>query len=409
MALPDSRIQADFTEKPIATKRRASDGCEMLDVNIDNANINLPAGISTSALQTTGNASLVDIYARLLTILTELQLKADLTEFQPVKLYDSQIAKYSKIDPMRQMAVVEPIRLVGAGFGGVTKDTNFWSESAGGGAGAGTVGTIAQAGQMVLSSGTKTDAYTEYKSIRKARYVAGSANYFRSVVRLPDAGQITNIRRWGVFTTATRVPADGAWFQLNGTDLGIAYVKNSGAPTVVTATDVALTKDTNAHTYEIWWTNSKIWFFVDDVLKHTVTASTAPWSYMGPFNATLQNINSGNITSVDLECRVASIYRFGHIATSPAYKNITTGGGYPLTTVCKNGAGTLLAISVNSPTGASQTCIVYNSVTAAPPTIGTFELKNGMGSYSFGPTGIPFDTGLTIVTSAACDITVVYE
>lgn len=84
MALPDSRIQADFTEKPIATKRRASDGCEMLDINIDNANINLPAGISTSALQTTGNATLVDIYTRLLAILTDLQLKADKTETQPI-------------------------------------------------------------------------------------------------------------------------------------------------------------------------------------------------------------------------------------------------------------------------------------------------------------------------------------
>jgi len=435
MALPDSRIQADFTEKPIATKRRASDGCEMLDVNLDNATITLPAGISTSALQNTQitaeqailakladpatQTTLAAILAKLIsapatsakqdTLLTELQLKADLTEFQPVKLYDSQIAKYSKIDPMRQMAVVEPVRLVGTSFTGTTKDTNFWEELAGGGIGAGTNGSVAQAGQITLSSGTKTDAYTEYKSIRRARYVTGSANFFRSVIRLPDAGQATNIRRWGAFTTATRVPTDGAWFQLNGTDLGIAYVKNGGAPTVVTATDIALTKDTNAHAYEIWWTNSKIWFFVDDVLKHTVSATTAPWSYMGAFNTTLQNINSGNITSVDLECRAASIYRFGHIATSPTFKNITTGGGYPLTTVCKYGAGVLMAISVNSPTATSNTAIVYNNTSAAAPIIGTFEMKNGMGSYEFGDNGIPFDTGLTVVTSSACDITVVYE
>jgi hypothetical protein len=66
-------------------------------------------------------------------------------------------------------------------------------------------------------------------------------------------------------------------------------------------------------------------------------------------------------------------------------------------------------LSVNSPTAASQTAILYDAITAVAPIIGTFELKNGMGSYSFGPTGIPFNTGLTVRTSAICDITVVYE
>lgn len=34
MSLPDSVLRADFTEKPIATKKRISDGSEMLDVNV---------------------------------------------------------------------------------------------------------------------------------------------------------------------------------------------------------------------------------------------------------------------------------------------------------------------------------------------------------------------------------------
>jgi hypothetical protein len=33
--LPDSRIQADFSEKPIGTKRRASDGTELLEVVVN--------------------------------------------------------------------------------------------------------------------------------------------------------------------------------------------------------------------------------------------------------------------------------------------------------------------------------------------------------------------------------------
>ena len=33
--LPDSRIQADFSEKPIGTRRRASDGTELLEMVVN--------------------------------------------------------------------------------------------------------------------------------------------------------------------------------------------------------------------------------------------------------------------------------------------------------------------------------------------------------------------------------------
>lgn len=68
MTLPDIKFQANFTEKPLAGKKRASDDSVMLDVNVGQQV--LPDGAATAENQDD--------------LLTELQLKADLTETQPV-------------------------------------------------------------------------------------------------------------------------------------------------------------------------------------------------------------------------------------------------------------------------------------------------------------------------------------
>jgi len=53
MTLPDIKFQANFTERPFAGKRRASDGSVMLDINIDSQA--LPDGAATSENQTNGD------------------------------------------------------------------------------------------------------------------------------------------------------------------------------------------------------------------------------------------------------------------------------------------------------------------------------------------------------------------
>jgi hypothetical protein len=124
---------------------------------------------------------------------------------------------------------------------------------------------------------------------------------------------------------------------------------------------------------------------------------------MGAFNATLQNINSNNVTTCDLECRVASIYRFGHIDTVATYKNISGAAA----TVCKYGAGVLKHITFNNP--AAKACIIYDN-TAAPGTIiGTVTPIATSSPFTLNY-DCPFNIGLTIDTTAgAQDLTVVYE
>lgn len=313
--------------------------------------------------------------------------------------YDEQSNKYVKIDPMREMSVMEPVKLCGTDFGGITKDTNFWTESMVG------TGAATQAGQITLSTGATANSECEYKSVRNARYMAGSANFFRSVVRIPDAGVVNNVRRWGAFSSSARVPQNGAWFQINGATMGVAYVQNGGTPVVVTGTNgTAITQDNNAHTYEIWWTNSKIWYFQDDTVVHTVSAATGTWSYMGAFNATIQNINSGGLTTnVVMECRVASIFRFGKIESVATHKNITGAGA----TVCKVSAGRLHHIIFNNPT--AKNCIIYDSAAATGTVIGTIT-PVATSSPFYLTYNVHFSNGLTVDTSAGSqDITIVYE
>lgn len=320
-------------------------------------------------------------------------------------ILDPQSTKINKIDPMRNLAAVEPVRLVGTDFGGTTKDTNFWTEAVNG-AGA----AVSQAGEITLTTGAVTAGnYALYTSTRKARYVAGSANFFRGVIYLANISTTKNKRRWGAFTNTTTTPNNGAWFELDEATLYIAYVSNGGTPTRVSTASwngTAFTLDTNVHTYEIWWTNSKIWYYIDDVLRHTVSASTAVWSYMGAFNVNLQNWNydaSDAGGTATMQCRVASIYRFGHLETAAQYKNITT----TTTTVCKYGAGSLHRIVVNLPV--NSTFEVYDNTSAAAPAIATVTTSATTNDPVVLDYNVPFNTGLTIKTNGNYNLTVIYE
>ena len=87
------------------------------------------------------------------------------------------------------------------------------------------------------------------------------------------------------------------------------------------------------------------------------------------------------------------------------YKNMTTG----TTTTCKSGAGFLNAITVNTPV-ASATITIYDNTAGSAPAIGKITLGGTIASdqtstYFY---NIAFTTGLTVVTSAATDITISY-
>jgi len=314
-------------------------------------------------------------------------------------VYDNQIGKTAKVSPMREIAAGDPTRLAGCAFSGAVKDTNFWAQVD---VNAGPTVTQGNGAILMATGATAAGAGTQYVSIRTARYTAGVANFFRAVVRVLDTGVAGNARRWGAFTVGGAggvVPQDGAYFELSGTTLN-AVVCKGGAPTAKASNlwDVAFTLDTNAHTYEIWYTSSKVWFYIDDVLRYTHNAATTTWSATRTLTVGLQDLNTLITQDVQMEVRVASIYSFCHIRSECIYKYVTAG-----TNVCKNGPGRLHRIVINSAAGTSLS--VYDNPTGAGTVIAVLD-TSAPACIEF---DCPFFTGLTVIASGTVACTVIYE
>lgn len=309
---------------------------------------------------------------------------------------------------MDEIRAVSPTRLVGAQFGpatgttpstGVTgTDPNFWTGTCANSA------TIVQTNaQILLSSGTNSAGSAKLNSTRKARYVSGVSIGFRGIIQLGDIGVANNTRRWGIATGATMPTiTDGALFELAGTTLSAITIKGSSRNLVA----VLSAPTTNVATYEIYWTNSKVCFVINGSLVATHLATTDTWAATMEHYIYLDNINSGSTTNSTISCRVASIRRFGHLKTNTIYKNITSAA----TNILKYGAGMMHGITINSPGGVNDTIILYDNVTAAVPTMGTIAIgKNTQPTTLTYNDGIPFNTGLTIVSNGTTDFTVIYE
>lgn len=301
--------------------------------------------------------------------------------------------------PMDELRAISPVRLVGSTFIGTTIDTNFWTVTIA--ASGGTIATAAQAnGEIVLSSKTDATGSVILQTNRKARYTGGSSNRYRAQIQFSDTGKTDNTKRWGIFDGT-----DGAYFKLEGTTLSVCTMKGGSEAAVASGSWNGSTSTptlTNINSYEIYITNSKVYFIIGGVLKHTVSATSATWSATTTLPARADNINSGNTTDTTMSIRVMTIYRLGQLETLPTYKNITSGA----TTVCKYGPGNLHRIVVNNP--AAQAITVYDNTAGSGTLIATITPQANSSPFYL-EYRVPFATGLTIVTAGTINITVVYE
>lgn len=93
-----------------------------------------------------------------------------------------------------------------------------------------------------------------------------------------------------------------------------------------------------------------------------------------------------------------------------SFLNIAAGQA---TTTVKSGAGTLYAIVLNSAATATNTTIIYDNTAASGTVIGRPAVVTATvpTTLTFGPAGMAFATGLTIITATANggDMTIVYK
>jgi hypothetical protein len=301
--------------------------------------------------------------------------------------------------PMGDMRVVEPYRLSGATFTG-SLDNNYWVDTTG------TGGTVAVSGaQCILGTGTNLSNTVALQSVSVARYVGGASNRFRSVIRIPDSGVVGNTRKWGIYDGT-----NGAYFQLSDTTVGIATLRDSTVSLITSGSfngdygNIKSYVDLTVHTYEIYYTNSKVFYSFDGRLLHTVTASSNTWTSTMHLPLRYESKNTGISTNVLMNIRAGTIYSLGREVTAPKYKYIV---GNNNTTVCKAGPGKLHRLIVNdgaggsfiniydNPTGSGTTINILNTATVSSPISIEFM--------------VPFYLGLTITVTNTVNFTVIYE
>lgn len=320
--------------------------------------------------------------------------------------------------PIGEMRTVVPTRLVGANFEGGTIDTNFWIS------GVANSGTVVQANACVTLSTATTSAngIARFYSYRRARYVSGSSMCYRSVIVL-SAAAADNKRRWGLAyastmptTGTTDLMTDGAWFQFDGTTFGVA-LRRAGVvnETLITSGSfngrlgLTYTPGITVKTYEIYWTNSKVYFIIGGKVLHTFSADTTTWSSTMNFYIYNDNVNSNNLqTNHTLELRVASIRRLGSLLTQPTSYYHASGqtGGINL----KLSAGNLHTLVINNAAN-NSVITLSDSVSAATPALFVHTAgATTTAAYSLDFKGLPFFFGLRLtVASANASCTIIYE
>lgn len=299
--------------------------------------------------------------------------------------------------PFDEMRVVEPFRLNGTTFEGTNIDPNFWTSFA-----SGVDASITQTnGSIILVSGTDSSGTTYIETVRKARYSAAASNRFRSQVICSDLGTGSNVRRWGCFDSS-----NGAFFELDSSSLKIVTRKigidtSVGSESWNVNTSVPTLTDIN--TYEIYITNKSAYFVINGSMKHRVTSSSA-WSASKNLHCRAENINVGATTSQSLEILVMSIVRLGKGNTETTYKYISSA----TTTVLKYSQGKIHKV-IHGGSAANVITLVDN-FTGTTPVIAVINGQNNVpSSFDFGNEGVPFFRGLSVITSASGNVTIIYE
>jgi hypothetical protein len=326
-----------------------------------------------------------------------------MSELHNMKIIDN-YGWLTECTPMDELRVISPVRLVGSTFQSATAsvDPYFWTATIA--ASGGTVATCVQgSGKVILSSKTDATGSVILQSYRTARYIGGSSNRFRGQVQLGDTGVANNTKRWGMFDGT-----NGAYFKLAGTAMSVNTMKASSETSIASASwngSTTVPTLTNCNVYEIYVTNSKVYFVINGTLVHTENTNNRAGAANDTWSATLNlpcradNINSTNTTDTTMSIRVMSIYRLGELATNTRSAFLAANA----TTTIKDGAGRINHILNCDNAG---TLSVYDGLSAAGTLLSTIDCAKVLGNLSF---GIPFHAGLTLVVGGGAKVMVVYE
>lgn len=298
------------------------------------------------------------------------------------------------VSPTNNLGVNNSYRLVGTNFDGIVKDTNFWSESVANG------GAVTQSGEIKLQTNGAANGSAQYTSVRRARFVVGSANQFVGAFKFNTAGTPDNIRRLGAYDDN-----NGYFFELSESVFGVGSRKD-GVDTFVTSSNFNghygtnfTPASTNYYKYDIEWTPLGAFYYVNGKLLHKNVGGHFTNILTQPIR--FENINNnGSVSDVIMDCLGVVIIRLGELTTNPTYKYIA---GAQTGVVLKVGAGDLHTV-VNTNNAGSIT--LWDNTAASGDIIAIIDLAKVLGTLTF---NAPFSNGLTITSTGACFVTITYE
>ena len=312
-----------------------------------------------------------------------------------------------------QLLVASPNRLAGGVFNGSTPDGNFFISSITGGATATISGNELNLA-VTTTSGSSILAHTQ----SLARYMGASMNGFRTIARLGDTGKTNNTRQWGIINgsgpNTVSTFTDGFFFQLSGTTFSIVS-RTASSDTAVNSGSfngdvTSWTPDTNYHTFEIFYTNKRIDFYIDSVRIHQIQETSAPICNTRHFKPFGRNFNTGVGSVCSLYAQTISITRYGEPSSQAKtylQQGLTTG------VLLKSGPGSIHLLNISGVTNNSVIALYDGTSTS-----GTMLWTSGAMSNQTVPFtvsldssgGTPFEAGLFLtITAANSNVFVKYE
>lgn len=210
----------------------------------------------------------------------------------------------------------------------------FWTQTTASGGG---IASTGGEGRLTTSTGATGSAQMVSTNVA---YYPGMVAWMNSAIRFGDTGTVGNIRRIGMFTVSGTTPQEGFYFELSGTTLNAVTVK-AGVATAVASTSwtrfaiAPYTLDTNYVSFEIRYTANTVWFYVNNILRHQVSGTTASLTSSLTLPITLTNVKTSGGNDITFAIRNIGNGRFGEpggiVAETglSAVESRAVGGGTP--------------------------------------------------------------------------------
>jgi hypothetical protein len=297
---------------------------------------------------------------------------------QQVKILDGTAAQGTPlwIPPTRELVTTVRTSLFGDPFNSATgpdvvANVGAWVQTL-----AGTGSNAVSGGELQVATGSTASSLAQIVSRYVSRLLSGTMNLFTGHFRFTDgaAGTASNIRSWGAASTV-----DGFMFQLTASGLQ-ATSRRAGTDTQVahgSFSEGAYTLDANIHKYQILYSDSDAYFFIDNVLVHKLTAigTAAPIINTTNLPILLRNDNqslSGS-TNVSLFCHNVAIFRLGEPLERPRSRHFITSttnqvikpeaGTLRRVIIARAGAGQLITLGDDTASSATNTIAVIDGAT----------------------------------------------